>query len=157
MWYGLDHEELIDYCDLHSRTDRALFHRCHVKRMFELAGKPAPEIPEWVSVPVWDMAPLVEAARERCRRPIKMKITVNGRTVEVVNDTLSYADVVRFVFADNPKKASWYIDTPGAVLTIVYDTPRDSEGRHRDGSLLVGGAVRIEEGMRFSAADTGNA
>jgi len=86
-----------------------------------------------------------------------MKITVNGRPVEVIKDFLSYADVVKFVFADDPKRAEWYLETPGAVLTIVYDTPRDSEGRHRDGSLTIGGSVRIEEGMRFNAANTGSA
>lgn len=92
-----------------------------------------------------------------------MNITVNGRLTQVESDgnspglVLSYADVVRLVFHDKPKKADWYLETPGAVLTIVYDTPRDSEGRHRDGSLIIGGTVRIEEGMRFSAANTSNA
>jgi Multiubiquitin len=149
-------EELIGYCDLHSRTDRALFHRDHVRRMFELAGEPVPEIPEWVSVPAWDMEPLVKAARARCSKRV-MKIDINGRTHEVDKDVLTYADVVKLVYADEPKRAAWYLETPGAVLTIVYDTKRDSEGRHRDGCLSIGETVRIEEGMRFSAANTGNA
>lgn len=86
-----------------------------------------------------------------------MKITVNTRTVEVSQETLTYADVVQLAYADEPKKAAWFLETPGAVLTIVYDTPRDSEGRHRDGILHVDGIVRIEDGMRFDAANTSNA
>ena len=86
-----------------------------------------------------------------------MEITVNGRLEEVNTTSLTYADVVRIVFADDPKRAEWYLETQGAVLTIVYDTPRDSEGRHRDGSLTIGGTVRIEEGMRFTGMNTGNA
>ena len=82
---------------------------------------------------------------------------MNTRAVEVDSDDLTYAEVVRLAFLDKPKEADWYIETPGAVLTIVYDTPRDSEGRHRDGFLHVGGTVRIEEGMRFNAADTSSA
>ena len=148
---------MIGYCDLHCRTERALFHREHVERMFRLAGAEPPEMPVWVSVHLDVMGPLLKAARARCRRPVKMKITVNSRAVEVDKDVLTYADVVALVYHDNPKRATWYIETPGAVLTIVYDTPRDSEGRHRDGALCVGGTVRIEEGMRFSAANTGNA
>jgi len=31
-------EQLINYCDLHCKTPRALFHKKHVNRMLELAG-----------------------------------------------------------------------------------------------------------------------
>jgi hypothetical protein len=86
-----------------------------------------------------------------------MKITVNTRTVDVAKESLTYADVVALSFPDDPKRVAWYLETPGAVLTIVYDTPRDCEGRHRDGHMHIGGTVRIEEGMRFSTADTGSA
>jgi hypothetical protein len=66
-WYD---EDFIDYCRWHSRTDRALFHRDHVKRMAKLAGDEvlaarAGTFPEWVAVHEEAMMPLVEKARAK--------------------------------------------------------------------------------------------
>jgi hypothetical protein len=61
-------EELIGYCALHCKTERALFHRDHVIRIFELAGQlPRGVIPEWVVLHEEAMMPLVEKARRRQR------------------------------------------------------------------------------------------
>lgn len=35
-------EEFLGYVDLHSRTERALFHAEHVRRLYKMAGRPAP-------------------------------------------------------------------------------------------------------------------
>jgi hypothetical protein len=61
-------EELIDYCEYHSRTEVALFHRDHIERICKLAGREVPDIPVWISVDRWTMAPIVKAARERCSK-----------------------------------------------------------------------------------------
>lgn len=65
-------EEFIGYCSLHSRTERALFHRDHVRRMAALAGDEAllerlsaGDAPEWFSVNEYVVAPLVTQARAR--------------------------------------------------------------------------------------------
>jgi len=36
----MNDEELIDYCDMHSESDRALFSGSQINRMLELAGHP---------------------------------------------------------------------------------------------------------------------
>jgi hypothetical protein len=65
-------QELINYCDEHCRTPMALFHRNHIRRMFELADNKkllrkfdALDAPEWFSVHAEAMEPLVHAARQR--------------------------------------------------------------------------------------------
>ena len=57
----------IDYCDVHCRTERALFHRIDVVRIYQLAGQPlsGAYLPEWIAVRPGIMAPLVEAARRK--------------------------------------------------------------------------------------------
>jgi hypothetical protein len=59
-------EDLLGYFEIHSRTERALFHRGHVVRLLELAGREVPQdLPEWIGVHI-DMAdPLVKEARAR--------------------------------------------------------------------------------------------
>lgn len=39
-------DDLPEYCALHCRTPRALFHTSHLRRLFELAGE---EVPEQIS------------------------------------------------------------------------------------------------------------
>lgn len=65
-------EDLIGYCEIHCRTQRALFHRDHVNRMLVLAGHPegfVKEIPEWQEfISVWDeMEELCRLATERMK------------------------------------------------------------------------------------------
>lgn len=63
--------DLIDYCDLHCETERALFIGRHVNRMLDLAGKPVgfvrtvPEM-KWISMH-GSMKELCALARERMR------------------------------------------------------------------------------------------
>lgn len=57
-------DSFLGYVELHSRTERALFHRVHVARLFKLAGKPEPAgLPEWMSVREDVAIPLVRSAR----------------------------------------------------------------------------------------------
>jgi hypothetical protein len=39
-----DDDELLGYLSIHCRTDLGLVHRDHLKRLFELAGEPVPEM-----------------------------------------------------------------------------------------------------------------
>lgn len=61
--------ELPGYCEIHCRTERALFHSRHLNRMLELAGHPPgyhKTVPEgWHTVRETTMDPLVKLARER--------------------------------------------------------------------------------------------
>jgi hypothetical protein len=65
--------ELIDYCDLHAETERALFHASHIKRMFELAECEVPKVvlqsPGGFFSMHESMKKLVSEARERIRKP----------------------------------------------------------------------------------------
>jgi hypothetical protein len=59
-------EVFLGYCDEHSRTDRALFHTSHIKRLYDLAGEVAPIMASgFVSMSLWDAKPLIDKARAR--------------------------------------------------------------------------------------------
>lgn len=65
--------ELIDYCDIHSESERALFSGEHINRMLALAGHPKKFV-QWVPpscfLPAHDeMKELVMLARERLASP----------------------------------------------------------------------------------------
>jgi hypothetical protein len=63
-------DELLGYAQLHSRTERALFHKGHVRRLLELAGRKVPDMldqREFWSIDQYDMDPLVKEARERIK------------------------------------------------------------------------------------------
>jgi hypothetical protein len=66
-------EDLIDYCASHCKTERALFHREHILRIWRLAGEPPQtnvyDLPEWVTAHEDSMMPLVTAARARRKKP----------------------------------------------------------------------------------------
>lgn len=62
--------DFIGYCELHCKTERALFHRDHIKRMAQLAGDAAlldvvDTLAEWITAHEDAMLPLVEKARAR--------------------------------------------------------------------------------------------
>jgi hypothetical protein len=68
-------QELIDYCDGHCHTPRAMFCRNHIRRMFVLAGNQKLlrkfdllHAPDWFSVHADAMQPLVDAARRRLEK-----------------------------------------------------------------------------------------
>ena len=62
----MNDDDLLGYFEIHSRTELALFHRGHVTRLFELAGRDVPaDLPKWLSVR-YDVAdPLVKEARAK--------------------------------------------------------------------------------------------
>ena len=60
--------DLVGYCDLHCRTEVALFHRSQVARICALAGVELDaHWPVWASVRAETMLPLVAKARDRLR------------------------------------------------------------------------------------------
>jgi hypothetical protein len=65
----MNDQELIHYCRIHSDTERALFHRDHVKRILELAGITEPVIdatwPMFISVPSSQMEPICDEAQRK--------------------------------------------------------------------------------------------
>ena len=64
----MDGEELLQYLETHARTDLGLVHKDHLRRLYELAGEPAPvrldERAFWNTSPEF-IDPLVRKARER--------------------------------------------------------------------------------------------
>lgn len=63
-----DDESFLGYVETHSRTELALFHRDHVLRLLELAGREPPDhIGAFVSVQADVADVLVSEARERLR------------------------------------------------------------------------------------------
>jgi hypothetical protein len=60
-------EELIGYCDLHSRTERGLFSAEQINRMVALAGlsEKVQRVPDGAWIALWDdMQILCDMARE---------------------------------------------------------------------------------------------
>lgn len=64
----LTDDELPGYCEIHCRTERALFHSKHLNRILALAGHPPDyhkTVPEgWYTVRENTMDPLIKLARE---------------------------------------------------------------------------------------------
>jgi len=59
-------EHLLGYVELHSQTERALFHVGHLNRLLELAGNPGRFAGNGFSdLHYQDAKPLIEAARRR--------------------------------------------------------------------------------------------
>lgn len=66
IFAGWTDDEVLDYCFHHSRTERALFHRDHIARLYELAGhKLSGALPEWIVVRPAIIDPLVKTARAK--------------------------------------------------------------------------------------------
>ena len=65
----LTDDELPGYCEIHCRTERALFHSSHLNRMLALAGHPPGYHKTvrdgWHTVYSESMDPLIKLARER--------------------------------------------------------------------------------------------
>ncbi len=63
-----DDEDFLEYCETHSRTEQAMFHRNHVRRLYLLADPTSPPftIPgNWFAVRAGVVDPLVKKARAR--------------------------------------------------------------------------------------------
>ena len=67
-------EDLFEYALIHSQTELALFHRDHVRRIWELAGckleedSDGPYFPKFVSIDYETMKSIVADARERLKQ-----------------------------------------------------------------------------------------
>lgn len=77
-----------------------------------------------------------------------MHIIVNGKNVDL-------SDFGWRAIDDNYLSYEFIVDragyTPNRVLSVVYSS------KFNEGILLVGGLVKIENGMIFNVADTSNA
>lgn len=65
---GMADREFIEYCRMHSETERALFSAMHINRLFTLAGRPPPldnEAGFFVSMYAEEMHPLCDLAEAR--------------------------------------------------------------------------------------------
>lgn len=73
-------EELLGYVELHSKTERALFHVSHINRLLELSGHPKVSWVGFASMYYPEARPLIEEARRRLAERAKQ------REVPVVSD-----------------------------------------------------------------------
>lgn len=69
-------------------------------------------------------------------------IIINGRPREVVGKSLSYAEVVKLAFPDDPSNQ-------GIDFTVAYANPHG-----KDGELVAGQEVHVKEGMVFNVTKT---
>lgn len=69
-------------------------------------------------------------------------IIVNGRERKVTESELSFDDLVKLAFGDNPPSG------PNVVITVTY------KSRGKEGTLLPGGSVDIHNGMIFNVKAT---
>ena len=69
-------------------------------------------------------------------------IIVNGRPRDVIGKTISYEEVVKLAYPNDP--ANNEID-----FTVVYANPHG-----RDGELVAGQSVHVKEGMVFNVTKT---
>ena len=68
VWHAMEDDHFLGYCNLHSRTERALFSPDHVNRLFDLAGdERAGRCEMWVSMGPDFVDPLVDAAMGRLK------------------------------------------------------------------------------------------
>jgi hypothetical protein len=69
-------EALLDYVELHSQTERALFHVDHVNRLLELAGHPGRFAGNgFTDLHYQDAKPLIEEARRRLAEQARSIVT----------------------------------------------------------------------------------
>jgi hypothetical protein len=69
-------EELLGYVELHSMTERALFHVSHVNRLLELAGNPGRfDGNGFTDLHYQDAKPLIEEARRRLAEQAQSAVT----------------------------------------------------------------------------------
>ncbi|MHB1052112.1 MAG: multiubiquitin domain-containing protein [Thiobacillus sp.] len=69
-------------------------------------------------------------------------IIVNGRPREVTDKTVSYEEIVKLAFPDEPSNQD--ID-----FTVAYANPHG-----KDGTLVAGQGVHVKEGMVFNVTKT---
>jgi hypothetical protein len=71
-----------------------------------------------------------------------VKIIVNGRPREVTEHRLTYQQVIKLAFPDDPAD-------PNIIYTVAYASPHG-----RDGTLAEGQDVEVKEGMSFNVGKT---
>jgi hypothetical protein len=69
-------------------------------------------------------------------------IVVNGRERKVTESKLSFEDLVKLAFGDNPPSG------PNVVITVTY------KSRGQEGTLLPGQSVDVQNGMIFNVKAT---
>lgn len=77
----MDDESFLGYCELHCRTERALFSWAQIQRLAQLAGAPAdPQQPSegWARAGVRLVQPLVDEARRRLRDAFVENVLARG-------------------------------------------------------------------------------
>lgn len=80
-----------------------------------------------------------------------MKITVNGTETTHEGETISYDDIATIVAFEE----RWQPPLP--LLSVTYSWEGDGDMK-REGTLRPSGpAIKVADGMRFSAYHTGNA
>lgn len=83
MSSSLTDEELPGYARIHCRTERALFHAGHLRRLFELAGMSIPSelvgSNGFFAVHEDQMDPILEAI-EKQKRKAKFRVIPGGKT-----------------------------------------------------------------------------
>lgn len=72
----------------------------------------------------------------------KFTIIVNGRERKVTESKLSFEDLVKLAFGDNPPSG------PNVVITVTY------KSRGKEGTLLPGQSVDTQNGMIFNVKAT---
>ena len=63
--------QFVSYMDMHSRTERALFHKDHINRLLALAGEEPDEVHEWQAWHYHDMKPILDKVRSRLEAETK--------------------------------------------------------------------------------------
>jgi hypothetical protein len=73
-----------------------------------------------------------------------IKIFINGTAYEVLEELLTYADVVKLEYGEDPPSG------PGVLITITFKHAK----KPHEGSLVAGGQVEIKKGTRFDVRVT---
>jgi hypothetical protein len=87
-------------------------------------------------------APVVEELQQRHRPHAKVTFNLNGKSCQVANEPLSYADLVTLA-GYNPEH----------TLTVVFQL----KGKGPTGTLYAGESLEPEDGLLVSVSHTGNA
>jgi hypothetical protein len=56
-------EELVGYCEIHCRTERAVFHKQHIDQLLRLAGRHQVAAEEWASYHEETLQPVIDEAK----------------------------------------------------------------------------------------------
>lgn len=120
-------EDFLGYCEIHARTERALFSRDQVARLCSLAGVASPKaLGNWTSLPTQMMAPLLEEAKAALKRGKLAALPLTGSKVRVLDKdptTASWRGVEAKVLAEAilPETAQIQIQRLDTYETGIID------------------------------------